>query len=281
VRAQLDQTGDGQDLELLAREVSLMRRRGRLLDAHNALDALEDEIRQQGLEVSATWRGRLLYERAIIVRLRGDIGSARQCLGSIDTESAAIVGANWSMWLEDEKCALSIWREEVEEAERHLARARQLAIAYGEHRLATVDLAVRNLQLSVIKEETVSRIRHEIRSVKLAALRHRILTPMRRAWLNGIDADAARRAGDIETAVSRYQLLRKSPHLMHPLAATAGILACGEPLPSFDIGNLVAATGPSSTEGLIEELSSRPQGDPSVHEWAERLRGGRGFVFLS
>ena len=273
---------DGEEgTELLARDVSLMRRRGRLLDASNALDALEMRIRKSGERVSSTWRGRLLYERTIILRLRGETESARQHLESIDTESAAIVGANWTMWLEDEKCALSIWSEDVDASERHLTRARELAIAYGEHRLATIDLAVRTLQLDVIRGDTTAQIRQQVRSVKLAALRHRVLTPMRRAWLDGLVGDSARRSGEIETAVRSYGRIRKSPHLMHRLAAAAGFLACGYPLPDLAIEDLVDATGPNSTSHLIEVWSSGSTVGPNPSQWAQRLLDRRGFVFLS
>lgn len=281
MRNRIHETEAGAETELLAREVSIMRRRGRLLDADKALNALEESIRRRAEEVSATWRGRLLYERTIILRLRGETESARRQLASIDTESAAIVGANWSMWLEDEKCALSIWTEEVDAAEGHLARARELASAYGEHRLATVDLAVRALQLNVIKGESQTKMRQEVRRVQLAALRFGVLTPMRRAWLDGAVGDSARRSGDIETALRAYGRLRRSPHLVHPLAGALGFLVCGRSLPTVDIEELVEATGSNSTARLIERWSSSPSADLSADQWAQRLLAGRGFVFLS
>jgi hypothetical protein len=270
------------NLEVRARHVSLLRGRGRLENAQKALDWLEEEIRERGGYVSATWKGRLLYERALILRLQGNVDLAFQLLGSLDTEVSVVVGANWSMWLEDEKCALAIWREEVSVAEEHLRRSRELASAYGDHRLARVDLDIRSLQLELLENHSLQTVLKNVRAVELSTLRRGLLTPVRRVWLNGIRADGARRNSRPDLAIRYYRRLRSSPHLVHQLASVVGVMVCGAPLPHIDMGKVIAASGPSMTVDALRLLDSQQViANVDAEQWVERLKAGKGFAFLS
>ncbi len=281
-RRQLAAKEQRMSTEVAARAVSMMRRRGLLLRAQHALDELEQSIREHGEVVTATWRGRLAYERAIILRSRGEIDLAHRTLSSIDTENIAIVGANWSMWLEDEKCALAVWREDTVLARKHFSRAQELASAYGEHPRSTIDLAIRKLQIGVTEGCSYSEVTLGARNLEKLALRGGFLTPSRRAWLNGVKADAARRYGQYELAVKYYRRLQKSPDLMHHLGGVVGILACEKKILLDPIVEIVKATGDNSTTRIIEQfLQGTPSFDLESIRWYELLKSQRGFVFLS
>jgi hypothetical protein len=270
------------DTEVTAKAISMMRRRGRLHDALKTLDSLEDLVRSRDEDLSATWSGRLIYERAIILRMIGEIQLAQSLLNRFDTENVAIVGANWSMWLEDEKCAHSIWSEDAIEAKRHLNRARELARAYGSHRLARVDLEVRNLQIQNVEGCSSRKVFAAARKLEVQAVRLGVLTPMRRAWINGIRADALRRNGEITLAPRYYGRLRRSPDLMNHLAATVGELACGLSIAGHSVPNLVSQTGRTSTSAVIENLvSGSTPLNREVALWIERLGSNHGFAFIS
>jgi hypothetical protein len=154
-------------METRARLATHLRTRGRLSAAEDLLDEIAHDAKSRDA-LNATWRGRLTYERAITQRLAGNLSAAEQTLRSVETAATSVVGANWSMWLEDEWCALAIEKEDAAAARTHLHRARQLAAA-----------------------------------------------PLRKAWLTGLRADAARRNGDTDTAAEVYARLTSSPHLPH------------------------------------------------------------------
>ena len=278
---------DGTDdavLQAKARVATLLRNRGRLQQAQELLDSLQTDISVAPADSQtrdATWTGRLLYERSIVARLRGTVGDSEQILYAVDTLNAAIVGANWTMWLEDEHCSNAIARGDVDRAQEHLKRAIALAVAYGEHRLASADLGIRKTQIQILVGADLDAILAQADTHARSVRRTRVLTPLRRAWIDGVCADAARLAGprQYEVANRYHRKLLKSPHLVHLLAAAVGLQLCGEALPpDLDLGALVAASGSTEASQLLEAQSGAAVSPITVRR-LEELNSGRGLLF--
>jgi hypothetical protein len=268
-------------VEVRARIATLMRSRGRLADASVVLRAVAGDLRANRMTADATWTGRLAYEGCIVRRLAGEIPAAQQVLDSINTSDTAIVGTNWSMWLEDERCAISLVSENALAARRHLERARALSKAYGQHRLALADLAIRELQLDVLLGAELRDIVQGAQDCWRQARRAGVLTPLRRAWIEGVVADCARRAGDNGVANAKHTMLLRSPHLLHRLAAAVGLLLNGKD-PEVDVDVLERATGRTVIGQTLQALVHPNR--PHTHETDEvlgGLRDGRLFLYLS
>jgi hypothetical protein len=278
---EFDLNGDG--VEIRSRVATMLRVRGRLADALGVLTSLATYAEESSTpSYSAMTTGHLLYELSIVHRLRGDFTQTQEVLRSIDTQNPAIVGANWASWLEDEHCAVAIGLGDVDAAEYHLSRAHRLADAYGRHRLARIDLAIRALQLDVLRGIDFADAHVAVRATVRLARRSRLLTPLRRAWFRGILADAARRTGEVEIATIQYRALLRSPHLLHQLAALAGMALTEVQNPPADVGLLMSAIGFTATELLLSDLSIRSaSAEREFGQWVVDIRNGGGFLFLS
>jgi hypothetical protein len=220
-------------------------------------------------------------EGCILRRLAGEIGGAEELLDSVNTTDTAIVGTNWSMWLEDERCAIAIVRENPSGAQRHLERARALARAYGQHRLALADLEIRGLQLDVLLGAELREIVQRAQDCRRRARRAAVLTPLRRAWVDGVVADCARRAGDHSVANAKHALLLQSPHLVHRLAAGVGLLIHDRD-PKVDVDALEQAIGPTVMGQMCQALLHPNLSRTHVtNDVLTGLRDGRHFLYLS
>jgi hypothetical protein len=267
------------DIEVRARFATLQRSRGRLADALETLAQIDSDLQRADSDApTATWTGLLTYERAITHRLKGDVDAAQRVLASVDTANAAIVGANWSMWLEDEHCAIAVAQGRIDAAEHHLARARELAAAYGAHRLASVDLRIRQTQVELMKGATIEQALETARESKVLARHHRVLTPMRLAWIDGNTADAARRNGDANLALGVERRLLRSPFLPHRVAAAADLLLRGEHV-DVDLSRLNQAIGETPI-GVVAEHAMAPT-SAAEQALADAIRLGAQLLFIS
>jgi hypothetical protein len=271
----------GQDPLIRARVATLLRGRGRLAEALSLLESIDHDERPED-RPDATWTGRLTYERSIVHRLRGEVEAAAERLRSIDTSNVAIVGANWSMWLQDEVCALAIQVGAIDRARESLERAHDLAMAYGDHRLAEIDLTIRGLQVSVLERSPIDELRRDAKRCTRRARRLGILTPVRRCWLAAVLAEAGRRSGDVKLATASYRRLARSPYLPDRLTARAGLLLVGQPHEQHDLDELARRIGPSAIGRLYAFLLD-PSGQPdsSTGAWADELRAGEGLLSIS
>lgn len=265
------------DLEISGRVATLLRLRGRLAEASAVLAAVDERLREAPNARDATWTGRMTYEGCIVCRLRGDITGARSILDRVDTSNVAIVGANWSMWLEDERCAIAILDEDPGPAQQHFERADALAKAYGQHRLARADLAIRELQLMVLLNADVGEVLRRARVYNRQICRAGVLTPMRRASIHGVVADAARRAGDLPLANDRHRRLLRSPHLVHRLMAAIALLTQGQQAP-IDVTAVDRQVGSTVWSDLVRVLTDPREPHDDL---ATRIAHGRHFLFVS
>ncbi len=225
--ADFDPSSSERDLAITARMITILRRRGRLsgaLDVLTHLGSLHDR-RGRDRAHRPSWEGRLVHEELALHRRCEDQAAVREVLAIAGEWQSLLVGANWLMWIEDEWAGAALRDGDLDAAESHVRRCRELAAAYGSHPLALGAIEVRALEIEIERllvtdrERALSDIRQRrsdlalrLKNDPLRALELEGLVAETRAHLwRSIDSSTALRRSDQEPEPAA-SALRRSGH---------------------------------------------------------------------